>query len=250
MSDAPETNRFRPARVLRGLFIAQLGIGALLVAADLSVGLPQLFNGGTRAPSLTQPVAPGDQTRRYRPSDVPTTPYDGPAPRAMPKRLTFEIIDETLRLTGAIKGGDSERFATYLQENGDLPKTVSLHSPGGSVRDALAIGRMVRGRNFDTQIVADAVCFSACPYVFMGGVSREVAEDGALGVHQHYFEEDTILPAWLAVSDIQRGQAEVMVFLDEMGIDPMVMQHALATPPDAIYVLLPEQLTTYDVVTD
>ncbi|MCF6445148.1 hypothetical protein [Nereida sp. MMG025] len=247
MSDA-KPDRFRPARVLRGLFVAQLGIGALLVAADLSVGLPQLFTGTTRAPALTQPVAPGDQTRRYRPSDVPTNPYQGPNPGPMPSRLTFDVVDDTLRLTGDITSGDADRFAEYLAENGDLPDLITLHSPGGSVRDALAIGRMVRGRSFDTQIVENAVCFSACPYIFMAGTTRVV--DGALGVHQHYFGEDTILPAWMAVSDIQRGQAEVMGYLDDMGIDPLVMRHALATPPDAIYVLVPEELERYRVVTN
>jgi len=33
-----------------------------------------------------------------------------------------------------------------------------------------------------------------------------------------------------------------MTYLDEMGIDPLVMQHALSTPPDEIHVLLPSEL--------
>jgi hypothetical protein len=33
-----------------------------------------------------------------------------------------------------------------------------------------------------------------------------------------------------------------------MGIDPLVMQHALVTPPDEIYLLLPEELTRYRFV--
>ncbi|MEI2707347.1 MAG: hypothetical protein V9E89_19385 [Ilumatobacteraceae bacterium] len=38
------------------------------------------------------------------------------------------------------------------------------------------------------------------------------------------------------MSDIQVGHGEVMVFLQEMGIDPMVMAKALVTPPDDIYL--------------
>ncbi|MEL6809414.1 MAG: hypothetical protein AAFO97_16700, partial [Pseudomonadota bacterium] len=55
-------------------------------------------------------------------------------------------------------------------------------------------------------------------------------------------------PAAFAVEDIQRGQGEVMTYLDEMGIDPLLMQHALSTPPDEIYVLLPEELERYGFI--
>ena len=53
----------------------------------------------------------------------------------------------------------------------------------------------------------------------------------------------------MAVEDIQRGQGEVMIYLEEMGIDPLVMSHALTTPSDEIYLLLPEELERYNFVT-
>jgi len=68
-------------------------------------------------------------------------------------------------------------------------------------------------------------------------------------VHQHYFGESTILPAGFAVEDIQTGQGRVMAYLDEMGIDPLVMRHALVTPPDEIYVLVPAELRAYGFIT-
>jgi len=51
--------------------------------------------------------------------------------------------------------------------------------------------------------------------------------------------------AAFAVEDIQRSQGEVMTYLDEMGIGPLVMQHALSTPPGEIYVLLLFELLEY-----
>lgn len=62
-----------------------------------------------------------------------------------------------------------------------------------------------------------------------------------VGVHQHYFGPNTYLPAFLLVSDIQAGQGEVMPYLAEMGIDPMIMVKALITPPDDICILVPEE---------
>jgi hypothetical protein len=33
-------------------------------------------------------------------------------------------------------------------------------------------------------------------------------------------------------------------------LDPLVMRHALATPPDEIYILLPEELERYRFVSE
>ena len=65
----------------------------------------------------------------------------------------------------------------------------------------------------------------------------------------YFFGENIALPAFLAVEDIQRGQGEVMGYLIGVGIDPAVMRHALVTPPDEIYLLLPDELETYRLTT-
>jgi len=108
--------------------------------------------------------------------------------------------------------------------------------------------RYLRQRGLDTALREGDICYSACPYLLAAGTSRDVPEDASVGVHQHFFGESTLLPAFVAVEDIQRGQGEVMTYLDQMGIDPLVMQHALVTPPDEIYLLLPEELTRYRFV--
>jgi len=97
---------------------------------------------------------------------------------------------------------------------------------------------------------AGDICLSACPYILASGSTRNIHDDAQVGVHQHYFGTNSALPAFLAVEDIQRGQGEVMTYLHDMGVDPLIMRHALVTPPDEIYVLLPEQLTTYKMDTE
>jgi len=121
-------------------------------------------------------------------------------------------------------------------------------SPGGSVTDALILGRTLRGLGVTTRMLAGEICYSACPYLLAGGQTREIDEDASIGVHQHSFGQSTILPAFLAVEDIQRGQADVMLYLDDMGIDPLVMSLAMATPADEIYILLPEELEKFGFV--
>lgn len=43
-----------------------------------------------------------------------------------------------------------------------------------------------------------------------GGTKRRVEQDASIGVHQHYFGQNSVQPAFMAVEDIQRGQGFVM----------------------------------------
>lgn len=242
------------AGALRGAFALQIALALGLVIADLSRtpaggGAPGLWPGflpADRAPALQTPVAPGDQRRRFTPGDRLALPDLGD----MPSRLRFAQEADTVQLVGEIAPGDAARFADWLDARPSPPRRLTLHSPGGSVSDALAIGRTVRAGGLATTVEEGRFCLSACPYILAAGQPRAVGEDAAVGVHQHYFEQNTILPAFLAVEEIQRGQSEVMAYLVEMGIDPRLMVPALATPPEEIYILLPEELERYGLVTD
>ena len=248
MTDGTDMPSARPvARTLKWLLGLQIGIGLLLAAGDLldgpgDMGLPALPRFGPDAPEMDAPVRPGDQTRRFTPA-APLPEY-----RDLPERLAILRDGDTVTLRGGIGEGDAQRVTDDLRAA--PPATVRLISPGGSVSDALAIGRAIRTVGAATVVPAGAPCLSACPYVFAGGASRTAEEDARVGVHQHYFGQSTVLPAFMAVEDVQRGQAEVMAYLQEMGIDPLLMAHAMATPPDEIYVLLPEELARYRLTTD
>jgi hypothetical protein len=254
MSGEARPRRLTPGATIKGILALQLVMAALMFGADMSAGLKG-FSFAPPAPRLDQPARPGDQTRRYRPGDLPAGPANRPfpAPSEMPDRLHFESLMHegaaALRLIGQIAPGDAERFADRLAEAATSPALVLLNSPGGSVTDALAIGRSLRDAGLATALTPGDVCLSACPYILAAGVARGVPADAYVGVHQHYFGENTVQPAFMAVEDIQRGQGEVMEYLDEMGIDPLVMRHALVTPPDEIYILLPEELERYRIVT-
>ena len=242
MSVAPKRNPL--ARVLIGVLGFQLLLGGLLFVGDLQNGfsLPRM---GPKAPSLSEPVRPGDQTRRFSPNRAV------PGSREpLPERLTLTVVSAgaTVLLEGEIAGGDATRILKQINELREAPTRAILNSPGGSVQDALELGRALRLAGMETEMREGDICYSACPYLLAAGVTRTVPEEAIVGVHQHYFGESTLLPAFAAVEDIQRGQGQVMRYLDQMGIDPLVMQHALVTPPDEIYVLLPEELQRYKFI--
>jgi len=186
-----------------GVLALQAFIACVLMAGDLFRVLPQIAWPSSQ-PAFDTPVLPGDQRRRYRPNDMPLSPSrDGNPERPfrstgdMPTRLNFVVEDDTLVMTGAIEAGDAERAVEPLAD--DSIARVRLNSPGGSVQDALAIGRAVRGAALDTVMGAGDICLSACPYILAGGTDRVVHEDAQVGVHQHYFGTNSALPAFMAV---------------------------------------------------
>ena len=243
---APETDTRRTpiARVLMGILIFQLGLGGLLIIGDMQ-GL-RLPSFGPDAPRLTEPVRPGDQRRTFRPDRDRPMVQPARDPGELPDRLVLTALDGTsYRLEGGIDGGDAARLIALIDAADPTPETLILQSPGGSVSDALELGRHIRAKGIKTQMLAGEYCYSACPYLLAAGATRDINADASVGVHQHYFGQNTFLPAAFAVEDIQRGQGEVMTYLNDMGIDPLVMQHALSTPPDQIYVLVPDELVKY-----
>ena len=232
-------------KALLAVLVFQLALAGLLFLGDLGQGFT-LSAPGRDAPGLDQPTRPGDQTRRFAPRTRPAQ-TDGPP---MPVRLTLEP-DGAGRalLRGEIAPGDAELIARELAALDPAPQVIALDSPGGSVADALAIGERMRALGVETEVAAEAICLSACPYLLAAGVERRAHPRALVGVHQHYFGENTLLPAFIAVEDIQRGQGEVMGYLIAMGVDPALMRPALLTPPGDIYLLTAEERADFRIIT-
>ncbi|WP_375258355.1 hypothetical protein [Citreimonas sp.] len=238
------------ARTLMGVLIFQLGIAAFLILGDMRLGQLRMPGFGPETPGLTQPVRPGDQRRTYAPDRDRPAVQPARDPGDLPDRLVLTPESgATWRLEGEIAEGDATRIADMLAEADPAIETLILQSPGGTVSEALSLGRAIRQAGIGTRMLSGEYCLSACPYLLAGGATRRIDPDASVGVHQHFYGRNVLLPAFVAVEDIQASQAEVMDYLDEMGIDPMVMRHGLGTPPDEIYILVPEELERYGFVT-
>lgn len=220
--------------------------------------------GGERPirPVETREITPGDQSRPFQRVGVPahkdrTLQVNSPVslPYDLPPRLEFSMHEDdafgrVLLVTGGIEGGDAKRFEAFLDTLDQLPDLIALHSPGGRVAEALAIGETIREREMTTFVGPDAACASSCPYVFAGGQKRIASRASWIGLHQHYYDEKSFLPMFIAVQGIQTGQGETMAYLDEMGIDPLILVHALKTPPEDIYFLVEAELMDYRLATE
>ena len=87
-----------------------------------------------------------------------------------------------------------------------------------------------------------------------GGYIDDISPDGALHA---VFVRSQVAHGTLSPMDLDEARdmpgvhlAMAAEDLDAMGIDVRVMQHAMSTPPEAIYVLLPEELRDYRIVWD
>lgn len=115
-------------------------------------------------------------------------------------------------------------------------KVVALNSPGGNVQMGLLIADDIHQRKLTTYIPKGSGCYSACAYIFLAGVSREV--EGELGVHQISSQSSDLVGAQLTISDI-------IDVLGRFDTPPEVMSVMFKTPPDDMHIFTPEEIVRY-----
>jgi hypothetical protein len=124
--------------------------------------------------------------------------------------------DRWIAVEGQVDDGSAARIARFLRDTKDSKRPIYFHSPGGSVRPSYVIARLLRSRKAigrigrtispacagGTQVDAaclkiktaggeveaelvtrNAMCNSACTYLFLGATTREVAPDAVVAVH-------------------------------------------------------------------
>jgi hypothetical protein len=249
LSDHPDE------RILRWIFRSIVAVTIAALVADLATS-----NGWISAPdptlspmekvspgldlpvpSILAPLLPGGDKRL-----TPLPQPDG----AMAKPMTFELVGSgKLMATGTIIPGLAEAFAAEVAKRGDYIKTVVLNSPGGSVTDALTMGRLIREKRFATEVEAGKYCASSCPLVFAGGLERRAGDKAAIGVHQVAALGSASAAPRDEMDVAQRISARCQRYLGDMGINLQVWVHAMETPHDKLFIFKPDELKSLNIVT-
>lgn len=245
-------------QVLRWLFRGVIAVTIAVLAADLAS-----MNGvvGSADAALTKPDDSSSSPRSpgIIPSILAPLMPDGdrrlmPMPQsegALGKPMTFELVGEgKLMATGTITPGISEAFAAEVKKRGDYIKTVVLNSPGGSVGDALAMGKLIRERKLATEVESGKICASSCPLMFVGGTERRAGAKAAIGVHQVFAisSKDNIAQRD-DMSDAQRISARCQRYLVDMGVNTQMWVHAMETPKEKLFIFRPDELKSLNIVT-
>ena len=240
-------------RILNWLFAVIVVSTVAVVGYDYY----QMMSGeGEEHASITQPLPSADPS----PSVLPSFPVLRPGTDrriAYPKpngklaeKMTFELLgDGKLYAVGLIYQGAAETFKAEIEKRGGYVKTVVLNSSGGSVTDAIAMGRLIRDRKFATSVENGAICASACPLMFAGGIERRAADKATVGVHQAFAPGDAGSDGATSMAHAQRISADVQKYLAEMGVDLRLWVHAMETPKEQLYFLKPDELISLKLAT-
>jgi hypothetical protein len=142
-----------------------------------------------------------------------------------------------LSIEGAITAEVGSSFSALLEAEekrvgAGVKPVVTIQSPGGDVGAAMSIGREIRKRA--GEVFSNGPCHSACVFLAMGGVERNIA---GIGLHRPYFanvDTDVLAEADARYKKMLRRIAD---YLYEMNISEDVLRVMMSIPPDEMRLL-------------
>ena len=145
---------------------------------------------------------------------------------------------------GFIEPGTTFRFEDFIKSLDDVDPVnqIYLHSPGGSVRDAIDMSRFIRDREITTHITKHGYCASSCPLVFSGGAKRNIGKPAVLGVHQVFTSDTATGTLQQGIANAQAISADAQELLVDMGVDPRAWIKAMATSKDQLYLFTEKEI--------
>lgn len=178
---------------------------------------------------------------------------------------------EWIAAEGKIDNGTAGRLQRLLRRLHGVRPPLFFHSPGGRVKGALELGRLIRAEKMtvsvgdtiplscergvagdqscEAQIRAGheiearlshrtAMCNSACVYAVAGGSVRLIPPGVSLGIHDMRIDPTAAKTRHLSTEAIEFGkeitEARLRRYVRRMGIDEGLLTEAFATPASSI----------------
>ncbi len=203
-------------------------------------------------------------------SNNPTCPRSPNWGSTGPMRFTPQTVNgkRVLLAEGGIDDNLLPRLEAALRD--ESIEEIWLRSPGGNAQIGNRAGTLIRTSGLPTRIPAGWACFSACNFLFMGGIARFVDAGGLFIVHMFTFtnNREAIRQARQGgdqstaglISDIEQNSAllasEDNDFLIRMGLyrtlltEVMYRQRAVGDAEDrsTMRCLTQAELRRYNVV--
>ena len=185
---------------------------------------------------------------------------DGRCSRSCPEAIfaagTIEL-DEPRRLL---------EFAQTVAASGSLPANLILHSPGGNLAGALALGQGVRRLGMRTIVAAVAQtadgrggltagrCASACVFVLMAGRSRVIPEGSRVLVHSPrragFGQRDIVGGGTIdRITPTEAVTETLEDYTRAMGVDPALVALSYSVPHESIRVLTRAEIARFRLAT-
>jgi ATP-dependent protease ClpP protease subunit len=122
---------------------------------------------------------------------------------------------------------------------------VMLNSPGGDLDSAIAIGRIVRAQNLETDVPNWATCASACIFILCAGVDRSAF--GRIGIHRPHYSNDYFAGLGPEEARKKYEQLESMTrdYLHEVGMPDSLFVSMMRVSSDKIQWLSNESIHNF-----
>jgi hypothetical protein len=212
------------------------------------------------------------------------------------------ICPEWISAEGSIEAGTPVLFKRFLKTLGGRKLPIIVNSPGGSVDAAIQLGRMIRKSRFDIAVATTkftgcppgmdfcqpgegatyfgiasdggAICNSACPLMFAGGIRRLAGGQAYVGVHQittTYFptrrqyrttyrtvrgKKYRVTTEYIIQADSYKTytmskslERRLAAYFNEMGVEKGVLLTIKNTPASAIHQLELQNMLRMKLVT-
>ena len=148
-------------------------------------------------------------------------------------KIRIEVIKEqTLRFPIIYLNGQFE----YGDEKGFLEQVVSLNnggvvvfnSSGGNVIAAIEIGKIIRLKGFNTAVLADSLCASACALAWLAGIERFLEATASVGFHASYINENG--------RNLETGLGNALIgrYLTQLNFSEAAVVFVTSAPPEGM----------------
>jgi hypothetical protein len=202
-------------------------------------------------------------------------------PRKLPMSFTWHIAKpgqcepdcrDWIAAVGIITTDTPAQFAKIAVGHDLKNATVVLDSSGGSVLDALSLGRTWRddglrttvgsviardnGQGPERAIKPNAACESMCVFLLLGGATRYVPPEAHVRVHQIWMGDraNDAKAASYSAQDmmiVERDVGRLAKYTFDMGGTGDLLSLALSVPPwEPLHELSRDELCTANLVTD
>ena len=118
---------------------------------------------------------------------------------------------KVLLAEGAIDDQLVPRLKAALKQHEPIDE-IWIRSPGGNAKVGNEAGRVIRQTMVPTRIPSGWACFSACNFLFMGGIARYVDPGAHFIVHMFTHTDDRSLIA----SEVMRGTESTVGLIAEI----------------------------------
>lgn len=148
-------------------------------------------------------------------------------------------------INGEIKAGLLRRVQSDYESCKKEPqffynRALIVNSLGGSVEEAIAIGRFVRKNKLSVRVFEK--CFSSCVFILAAGSSKTIAVTAKIGIHRPFLENKPNGP----IGDVMRRVlAEARIYFAEMNIPEQLADEMFSIPPERLKILSESQLSFY-----